>query len=77
MRSIALLLLASALLFAAAPAQAAETRFVTVTGEGSVAAAPDIAEASAGVTTRARTASAALAGNEKAAAGRRPSACCS
>jgi uncharacterized protein YggE len=68
MRPIALLFLSMALLLGAAPSHAAETRYVTVAGEGSVAAEPDMAEASAGVITRGRTASAALADNEKAAA---------
>ncbi len=44
----------------------AEPRTISVTGVGEIAAAPDVAEINAGVTTRAETASAALDANSRA-----------
>ncbi|HEY1708569.1 MAG TPA: SIMPL domain-containing protein [Rhizomicrobium sp.] len=54
---------AIALLFLARPAFAEEPRILTVSGHGEAAAVPDQAHLSAGVTTQARTAAAALAQN--------------
>jgi uncharacterized protein YggE len=66
------ILLGSALAFClcAAPllASADEARTVTVTGEGSVSAVPDIAVVSAGVVSQAATAAEALAANSAATA---------
>jgi hypothetical protein len=56
---------AALLLSCAAPAFA-DTRSLSITGEGEAKAAPDEAQLSAGVTTQARTAAAALAANSRA-----------
>ena len=71
--SLALIALLPALA-AISPAQALERsidisndRWVEVTGEGSVSAAPDFAQATLGVTTTGKTAGEAMAANAKAA----------
>ena len=63
-------LLALALLLAAASSHASadEGRTVTVTGEGSVSAVPDVAMVSAGVVSQAATAAEALAANSASTA---------
>ncbi len=69
MRALSVLLLSAALaapLATTAAAQEAPAPMITVTGEGVVEAAPDIATLTIGVTTEGETAAAALAANSAA-----------
>lgn len=61
MRSLVMALLLGAALWS--PALAAETALITVTGEGSVEAKPDMATVTLGVTTEGATAAEAMAAN--------------